>query len=147
MVSTVKEVDTMEVSSTQSTDGAQGVIQRRRNGRRVFSAAHKDAIVRQCLQPGVSVAATALAHGINANLVRKWIGKRERGDGERWVNPTMLPVQIGARPTAPARQDRSARACSCIEIELRGARITVLAGVEALTLRAVVQALHDVLSR
>jgi transposase len=147
MVSTVKEVDTMEESGTQSADGAQGVIQRRRNGRRVFSAAHKDAIVRQCLQPGVSVAGVALAHGINANLVRKWIGKRERGDGERWVNPTMLPVQIAARPMTSAKQDQSARGSSCIEIELRGARITVSAGVDGLTLRAVVQAVHDVLSR
>jgi len=137
----------MEVSGTQSADGTHGVIQRRRNGRRVFSAAHKDAIVRQCLQPGVSVAGIALAHGINANLVRKWIGKRERGDGERLVKPTMLPVQIAARPTAAARQDRSARVCSCIEIELRGARITVSAEVDGLTLRAVVQAVHDVLSR
>jgi len=27
------------------------------------------------LQPGVSVAKLALMHGINANLLRKWIGK------------------------------------------------------------------------
>lgn len=30
-------------------------------------------IVQQCLQPGVSMANVALRHGINANLVRKWI--------------------------------------------------------------------------
>jgi transposase len=145
MVSTMKEVDTMDVGGTQSVDGAAGVIKRRRNGRRVFSAAHKDAIVQQCLQPGVSVAGIALAHGINANLVRKWIGKRERGAGERLVNPAMLPVQVGARRAAPARPERSADACSCIEIELRGARITVSAEVDGSMLRAVVQALCDVL--
>jgi transposase len=145
MVSTMKEVDTMDEGGTQSTDSAQGVIKRRRNGRRVFSAAHKDAIVRQCLQPGVSVAGIALAHGINANLVRKWIGKRERGDGGRLVNPAMVPVQIGARPTAAAVRARATGAAPCIEIELRGARITVSAGVEASMLRAVVQVLNDVL--
>ena len=137
----------MDAGGSQSADGTEGVIKRRRNGRRVFSAAHKDAIVRQCLQPGVSVAGVALAHGINANLVRKWIGKRERGGGERWVNPAMLPVQVAARPMAPARLDRSARESSRIEIELRGARITVSAGVDGSMLRTVVQVLNDVLPR
>lgn len=35
----------------------------------------KAAIVAECLAPGASVAAVALAHGVNANLVRKWIEK------------------------------------------------------------------------
>jgi hypothetical protein len=58
----------------------------------------------------------------------------------------MLPGQIAARPLTPAKQDRSARESARIEIELRGARITVSAGVDGLTLRAVVQAVHEVLS-
>ncbi|MEP7457299.1 methylmalonyl-CoA mutase family protein [Phyllobacterium sp. SB3] len=36
---------------------------------------------RGCLKPGVSVAGIAVAHGLNSNLVRKWIGnyrKRQR---------------------------------------------------------------------
>ncbi|KGU82280.1 IS66-like element accessory protein TnpA [Pseudomonas mediterranea] len=33
----------------------------------------KTQIVQECLQPGVSIASVALRHGINANLVRKWI--------------------------------------------------------------------------
>jgi transposase-like protein len=33
----------------------------------------KAQIVQECLQPGVSMASVALRHGINANLVRKWI--------------------------------------------------------------------------
>jgi hypothetical protein len=35
----------------------------------------KPAIVAECLALGASVAAAALAHGVNANLVRKWIEK------------------------------------------------------------------------
>ena len=35
----------------------------------------KAAIVAECLAPGASVAAVALSHGVNANLVRKWIEK------------------------------------------------------------------------
>jgi transposase-like protein len=39
----------------------------------------KQAIVAACLEPGASVAGVALAHGVNANLVRKWIAKSRRG--------------------------------------------------------------------
>jgi transposase-like protein len=68
MVSTMKTVDTLEVERGQSRTGR--VLRHRRDGRRVYDPAYKRAIVAQCLRPGVSVAATALAHGINANLVR-----------------------------------------------------------------------------
>jgi len=33
----------------------------------------KAQIVQECLQPGVSMASVARRHGVNANLVRKWI--------------------------------------------------------------------------
>lgn len=33
----------------------------------------KAQVVQECLQTGVSIASVALRHGINANLVRKWI--------------------------------------------------------------------------
>ncbi|WP_246247112.1 transposase, partial [Candidatus Methylobacter favarea] len=32
-------------------------------------------LVEACLQPGISVARMALEHGINANLLRKWINQ------------------------------------------------------------------------
>ena len=52
------------------------------NGKRFFSEAHhKRAVVEQCLGPGASVAGVALAHGFNANLVRKWIVKHQ---GRAW---------------------------------------------------------------
>jgi transposase len=44
-----------------------------RDGRCKYDPAAKAELVRRCLQPGVSVAAMALAHGVNANLVRRWI--------------------------------------------------------------------------
>jgi len=55
------------------------VVGHRRDGRRKYDAAAKRELVEACLQPGVSVAGTALRHGLNANLLRKWIvihGKR-----------------------------------------------------------------------
>jgi transposase len=33
----------------------------------------KHQVVRACQQPGASVAGVALAHGLNANLVRRWL--------------------------------------------------------------------------
>ena len=45
----------------------------KRNGRCVYDKQAKRELVRRCQQPGVSVAALALAHGLNANLLRKWI--------------------------------------------------------------------------
>ena len=52
---------------------ANPVRSRKRNGRRVYNIAAKRELVRRCLEPGVSLAATAMAHGINANLMRKWV--------------------------------------------------------------------------
>lgn len=41
--------------------------------RRHHSAAFKQQVVEACRRPGVSVAAVALAHGLNANLLRRWL--------------------------------------------------------------------------
>jgi transposase len=50
--------------------------------RRRFDSQAKRELVQACLRPGVSVARMALEHGLNANLLRKWIRQhqRERGD-------------------------------------------------------------------
>ena len=40
--------------------------------RRRYSAEFKARVLRECGEPGASVAGTALAHGINANIVHKW---------------------------------------------------------------------------
>jgi transposase len=66
--------------------------------RRRFDPQAKDELVRACLRPGVSVARIALEHGLNANLLRKWISKYESRPGSEnvvWNNapaPTFVPV-------------------------------------------------------
>lgn len=45
----------------------------RRDGRRRYDRQSKQALVKACLQPGVSLAGMALKHGINANLLHKWV--------------------------------------------------------------------------
>jgi transposase-like protein len=53
-----------------------GVLRVRSDGQRMYAEDFKAELVRQCLLPGTSVAATAMAHNINANLLRRWIGLR-----------------------------------------------------------------------
>lgn len=52
--------------------------------RRRHSGDFKSEVVDACRQPGVSIAAVALANGLNANLVRRWM------------------VEAGPAPTKPA---------------------------------------------
>jgi transposase len=49
-----------------------------RNSRRRYDPASKRRLVEACLQPGVSLAGVALRHGVNANLLRKWVAGQQR---------------------------------------------------------------------
>nr|WP_278362678.1 transposase [Stutzerimonas kunmingensis] len=44
--------------------------------RRTFPKAFKAQVIEECAQSGASVAGVALSHGLNANLVHKWIRKQ-----------------------------------------------------------------------
>lgn len=48
-----------------------------RRRRRLHSDEFKADAVANCMQPGVSMAAVAMAHGINANLLRRWVREAE----------------------------------------------------------------------
>ncbi|WP_310508928.1 transposase [Achromobacter sp. JUb104] len=50
----------------------------------------KAEVVRACGAPGASIAAIALSHGINANIVHRWV--RERGESVKQQD--FLPVPI-----------------------------------------------------
>lgn len=50
-----------------------------RRRRRIHSAEFKTHIVAACCKPGVSTASVAMANGINANLVRRWVKESEIG--------------------------------------------------------------------
>lgn len=104
------------------------------------SVGEKRGIVEQCLKPGASVAGVALAHGVNANLVRKWIAKYRAGQyGQAGV--ALLPVRVDTRPAQAPRAGASAPAPHGIEIELPGARVRVHGRVDAEALRIVLDAL------
>ena len=49
------------------------IVGHKRDGRCVYSEQGKRELVEACQRPGVSVARLALQHGVNANVLRKWI--------------------------------------------------------------------------
>jgi transposase len=51
-----------------------------RRGRRRHPPEFKLRIVQACQQPGVSIAAVALANGLNANMVCKWVIEAEAAE-------------------------------------------------------------------
>jgi transposase len=68
-----------------------------RNGRRRYAAASKERLVSACLEPGVSVSRLALEHGVNANLLRKWIKQRaERCSLPPASAAAFIPVEIAS---------------------------------------------------
>jgi transposase len=97
--------------------------------RRRHSAAFKRKLLELMEQPGASVAAAALEHGVNANLVFKWRrAKLERQRPHRVpLQPVLLPVSVDPQGLFPAvatpEPDKSARKEGVIEIEMGGARV------------------------
>ncbi len=79
------------------------IVGRKRDGRRCYDPEAKRALVEACLQPGVSVAGMALEHGINANLLRKWIGNYRGAVASVTARPpASLPAFVPVVPiTAP----------------------------------------------
>ena len=68
-----------------------------RNGRCLYDPISKARLVEACLAPGASVARLALDHGVNANLLRKWVKCRKdqlsAPNGSTSTSP-FIPVQI-----------------------------------------------------
>lgn len=52
----------------------------------------KAQVVQECLQPGASVASVSMSHGINANVVRKWLPLYR--DQQLNDLPAFLPVKL-----------------------------------------------------
>jgi transposase len=118
-----------------------------RNGKRVYVHEFKLGLVRRCcLEPDVSVSAVALEHGINANLLRKWIDKH-RAEVDDQPIASLLPVTIApieaTSQAAPEPVPATPRECgSSIEIEVFGARLILRGEIDARRLRAVLEALR-----
>ena len=87
-----------------------------RRRRREHSAEFKAQVVAACSAPGVSIAAVAMANGVNANLARRWVVDAERRNGAQLATTAsgvapMAFVPLGLPHATPAAAD--------IRIELR----------------------------
>lgn len=123
---TDKNVETIEGLVSRTSPG----------GRRTYSLDAKRTLVRLCLQPGVSVAALALAHGINANLLRRWIEQFGPQFGAKSAStPALLPISTAASlPNSVGELDGAA---SFIEISFMDMTVRVHGIVDGQALRVV----------
>ena len=137
--------------------------------RRTRSLDERKRIVEEALAPGASVAAVARRHGLNANLIFKWIRRSREGWRDRRrepakprtvasaapeaMGPAFVPVkllELSAAPAAapaeigakPARETRRTARRGAMEISLpNGAKVSLDADVDAEALRRVLSAL------
>lgn len=120
-------------------------------GRRTFTPEYKQELVRKCRAPGVSVSAIALAHGLNANVLRKWLRQQTAASSARpsVPSPILLPVTVATMPVRrtkkPAASPLSPPAphAGSIDIELNGARIRVQGAVDGNALRCILDMLRQ----
>ncbi|BDI04471.1 transposase [Sphaerotilus microaerophilus] len=86
--------------------------------RRVHGAQLKAQVIAACHAPGASVAAVALAHGLNANLVRKWLigrGLKLAGAPLRFM-PVELATQADAASATVAGASAPASGVEATEV-------------------------------
>jgi transposase len=74
-----------------------------RPARRFYSAELKTQVMQECRQGGASVAGVALSHGINANIVHRWL--REQTPSALTVqSQAFVPVTLNDSVPGPASQ-------------------------------------------
>lgn len=88
--------------------------------RRFYSPELKLQIVGDCASPGASIAAVALQHGINANIVHRWL--REHSQGTLVNRPqTFVPLTLSTTSEPAAVQ-----LAGDIRVEVKRANATIV---------------------
>lgn len=110
------------------------IVGHKSDGRCVYDKAAKRQLAQRCLQPGVSLARTAMEHGVNANLLRKWVmqessgvlGRRKR----RTETPSSEGVLVPVKTVAPTGET-PVRAGGYLELVVAGGTVRVHGRVDA----------------
>jgi transposase len=126
------------------------VILNRPLGRQRYTHAFKHQLVEMSLVPGVSIAAVAQAHGINANLLHKWRWSYRNGEfGAVASASTLTTVQTAAaaRPAVTqsgksTNSSADAKTTGHIELFVNNMRVWVHGAPDSQTLRSVIDALR-----
>jgi transposase-like protein len=108
------------------------VVAHRRDGRCRYDPQVKQELVKRCLYPGVSVAALAMRHGVNANLLRKWIAQ--------WQSRNAIAVQYAAPEIAP--QNASPFLAVQVHTDAPNSRLTVATKTSAALNNPASQSMH-----
>ena len=91
--------------------------------RRRYTEDFKARVTGECRRPGVSIASVALANGLNANLLRKWVSERESaGSPPPALPPVASSEEFVALPLVATPKSAEG---SDIRIELRRGAMTV----------------------
>ena len=78
----------------------------------------KAQVVQECLQPGATISSVAIHHGINANVIRKWLLMFR--DQTPTTLPAFVPVQFSPkRATEETVKDALTRLPTQMAIEIR----------------------------
>ena len=126
--------------------------------RRQHERSFKAELVAKCLVPGASVAAVALAGGVNANLLFKW--RRDhlramRASGVASSSAVLVPVQVApdmdsgsqllppASPATGVPASRSMRNAGVIELDIAGVQLRLRGPVDEASLCSVLRALRN----
>ena len=91
-----------------------------RRRRRRHSELFKAEAVGACQQPGISIAAVALARGLNAALLRRWVKQAERSGAPIAIRPTMPGID-GSEDFVPVALTQST-SDGLIRIEVQSKR-------------------------
>jgi transposase-like protein len=103
------------------------VVETGRRRRRTHSAHFKAEAIGACQQSGISVAAVALARGLNAAMLHRWVKQAERSGRPIAIRPTTPSVAIEhgegfvPLPLPPNAVSGAIR----IEVRRRGGSVTV----------------------
>jgi transposase len=88
--------------------------------RRKHGPEFKAKVVAACRPLGVSIAAVAMANGVNANLARRWVAEAEQRGVAHLTPATVAPAFI------PVRQQPAEPVSPDIRIDLRRGATTIL---------------------
>jgi transposase len=103
------------------------VIETGRRRRRTHSAHFKAEAVGACQQPGVSIAAVALARGLNASMLHRWVKQAEHSRRPIAIRATAPSVAIesGESFVPVALPSNPAEGPIRIEVRRRGGTVSV----------------------
>lgn len=96
--------------------------------RRTYSPQFKAELLTACKQPGASIAALALQHGMNANVLHRWL--KEHRQGMLMLSagvpaPAFIPIDLAASLPVLGSDGEPSAPPSNIRIELQHHAMTV----------------------